>query len=177
MSAHWLTYIAKYHNEYLKIVRSWGENDYAEDIVQEMYLRINKYTSEDKIITNGEVNKAYVWFVLRNVFLSLKTGRKNINTIRMPENLDVESELIDESKLGFEIFSQRLNQEIDSWHWYDAMLFKIYKDSDITIRDLADKTKISVSSIFNTLKNCKERVKNNCGEHYEDFLNEDYERI
>ena len=177
MSAHWLTYIAKYHNEYLKIVRSWGESDYAEDIVQEMYLRINRYTSEDKIVNNGEVNKAYVWFVLRNIYNDLKKHGNRIDIARLSDKFDVEDEDIDEAKHGFEIFSQRLNDEIDSWHWYDAMLFKVYKDSDITMRELADKTKISLSSIYNTLKNCKERVQENCSEHYEDFLNEDYERI
>jgi predicted DNA-binding protein YlxM (UPF0122 family) len=57
------------------------------------------------------------------------------------------------------------------------MLFKVYKDSDITMRELADKTKISLSSIYNTIKNCKERIQENCSEHYEDYINEDYERI
>jgi hypothetical protein len=38
-------------------------------------------------------------------------------------------------------------------------------------------TNISVTSIFNTVKTCKKRIKNNVGEDYEDFKNKDYELI
>ncbi len=176
MSADWLKYIAKYHNEYLKIVRSWGEFDYAEDIVQEMYLRINRYTTEEKIVTDGEVNKAYVWFVLRNIYNDLKKSGNKIEVSRLSNKFDIEDE-VSEEKHGFEKFSQRLEDEINTWHWYDRMLFLSYKDTGYSMREIAEKSQISLSSIFNTIKNCKDKVVTNCSEDYEDFINEDYERI
>lgn len=35
-----LQVLAKHHNKWLNIVRSLGETIYAEDIVQEMYLKV-----------------------------------------------------------------------------------------------------------------------------------------
>ncbi len=177
MSADWLKYIAKYHNEYLKIVRSWGEFDYAEDIVQEMYLRINRYTTEEKIVTDGEVNKAYVWFVIRNIYNDLKKSGNKIEVSRLSDKFDIEDEEVSEEKHGYERFSNKLESEINKWEWYDAMLFRVYMKQDLSMRDIAEKSHISLSSIFNTIKNCKERIKENCSEDYEDFINEDYERI
>jgi hypothetical protein len=45
------------------------------------------------------------------------------------------------------------------------------------MRDISKGANISLSSIFNSLKNCKTRLKENVGEHYEDYLNEDYHLI
>jgi predicted DNA-binding protein YlxM (UPF0122 family) len=45
------------------------------------------------------------------------------------------------------------------------------------MREIAEETDISLTSIFNTLKNCKERLKEAIGEDFEDYLNEDFELI
>jgi predicted DNA-binding protein YlxM (UPF0122 family) len=53
----------------------------------------------------------------------------------------------------------------------------LYKNTDKSLRQISSETSISVTSIFNTIKTCKKRIKNNIGEDYEDFLNKDYELI
>lgn len=45
------------------------------------------------------------------------------------------------------------------------------------MRDLAEETNISLTSIFITLKNCKDRLRDNVSEDYEDFINEDFDLI
>ena len=45
------------------------------------------------------------------------------------------------------------------------------------MRELSNETKISLSSIFHTIKTCKERIVSEVGEDYEDYINEDYEKI
>jgi hypothetical protein len=45
------------------------------------------------------------------------------------------------------------------------------------MRDIAKDSGISLTSIFNTLKNCKERLKEGVGEDYEDFSNNDFDLI
>ena len=57
------------------------------------------------------------------------------------------------------------------------MLFNLYKDSGKSMRTITKETGISTSSIFNTLKNCKDIIREEIGEDYEDYLNEDYELI
>jgi predicted DNA-binding protein YlxM (UPF0122 family) len=66
---------------------------------------------------------------------------------------------------------------MDNWHWYDSMLFKVYKEGNASMRDIAKDSGISLTSIFNTLKNCKERLKEEVGEDYTDFTNQDYDLI
>jgi predicted DNA-binding protein YlxM (UPF0122 family) len=47
----------------------------------------------------------------------------------------------------------------------------------MSMRDIASETNISLTSIYNTLKNCKERLRENVGDDWEDFLNKDFELI
>jgi hypothetical protein len=42
---------------------------------------------------------------------------------------------------------------------------------------MSKQSKISVTSIFNTIAICKKRIKENVREDYEDFKNGDYELI
>jgi len=45
---NWLKEVAKFHADYLRIVQSYGEDFYAEDIVQEMYIRLHKYADRER---------------------------------------------------------------------------------------------------------------------------------
>ena len=65
----WLNIVAKDHKEWVKVVESFGEDFFAEDIVQEAYLRIYKYCQPENIIKNGQVNKGFMYFTLRNLYL------------------------------------------------------------------------------------------------------------
>ena len=77
----WLSKVAEQHNEWIKIVKSFGEKHYYEDIVQEMYLVIYKYSSEDKIIKNGVVSRGYIFFTLRSVYFQYYNSKKKINKV------------------------------------------------------------------------------------------------
>jgi hypothetical protein len=56
-------------------------------------------------------------------------------------------------------------------------MWKLYSQTDMSIRKLAAETTISWVSIFNTLKNLKQDLKDKLQEDYIDLKNEDYERI
>ena len=55
--------IAKKHKDWVNIARSFGAKTEAEDIVQEMYLRLDKYIKPDQKITSS-----FVWITLRNIY-------------------------------------------------------------------------------------------------------------
>jgi DNA-directed RNA polymerase specialized sigma24 family protein len=177
MNADWLKYIAKHHKEWTSIVRSWGAGEYSEDIVQEMYMKLLKYTTEEKIVKNGQVNKSYVWFTLRSIFLSAIKEQKKIKRVNITDNFDIEYVCELEESIAYSRMLNRIDEELDTWDWYDKMLFKLYAKSGDSIRDIAERSHISTTSIFHTLKYCKERIKDNVSEDYEDFKNEDYELI
>jgi hypothetical protein len=45
------------------------------------------------------------------------------------------------------------------------------------MRDISAETRISVSSIYQTVMYCKKQIRNKVGEDYEDYKNEEYELI
>jgi RNA polymerase sigma factor (sigma-70 family) len=174
----WLGIVAKHHKEYVSIVNGFGEHFYAEDIVQETYLRILKYCKPEAIITNGNVNKSYVYFVLRNMYIDFQKYKAKHPKVSIEEIGQLEGEAYNVEKHEcYEEIIKLVNNEVEGWHWYDKMLFDLYKKTGKSIRELSKETTISTKSIFQTLKHCKERLKENVGEDYEDYKNKDYELI
>ena len=176
---NWLKEVAKFHADYLRIVQSYGEDFYAEDIVQEMYIRLHKYADREKVIQkNGQLNRAYIHFTLRNIFKDLAKERNKHQMVNIEERKDigVTYDYISKEE-AFSSMIKRVKEEAELWHWYDEMLFKHYFDSGMSMRELADETRISTSSIFQTIKYCKGKLKENIAEDYEDYKNEDYELI
>lgn len=55
--------IAQKHKDWVNITRSFGCKTEAEDVVQEMYLRLDKYIKPDQKITSS-----FVWITLRNIY-------------------------------------------------------------------------------------------------------------
>ena len=168
--------IAKLHKEWIEIVKTFGAGNMSEDIVQDTYLRILRLDYADKFVSQ-EVNKGYMWLTLRSVYFDYLRANKNREV-----SIDKFYSLSDELKNPFEDeaslnLSEKIEAEIDSWHWYDAFLFRVYKDSGFSMRDISDKSGISLSSIFTTIKTCKGNLKRRIGEDYEDYLNEDFELI
>ena len=175
--------IAKHHQEYIETVNKFGEITYAEDIVQEAYIKIIKYVKEEQIIdAKGNVRKGYMYFVLRNLFLDFKKHKDNKNKVSIDnldflgKNLDTTLEDAQRDEALNKIFD-KVYDTVSEFSWYDEMLFNLYKDSGKSMRTITKETGISTSSIFNSLKNCKDIIREEIGEDYEDYLNEDFELI
>jgi hypothetical protein len=169
--------IAKYHKEWIKMVRSIGGGDYSEDVVQEMYIKINKYATPDKIYIDGKINKFYIYLTLRSITFQEFRNKENIKKESMDNYLHIADESSTDEDEAFHKVSIIIYKEMDNWHWYDKLLFELYRDNKISIRKLAEKTDISWVSIFHTLKKCKQRLKENHLEDWQDYANQDYERI
>jgi len=168
----WLKEISKDHKEYVSIAKRMGAGSFAEDVIQEMYLRLIDHANLQKLIKDGKCNKIYIYWTIRNTYLLHKEKQKTqIENI----SLEYKDESMKEECYGKLL--KKINDEINTWHWYDKMLFELYRDSGKSIRELSKLTRISVKSIWQTLKHCKARIKEAVGEDYEDFRNTDYERI
>lgn len=179
-SAKWLSKIAKHHKEWIKIVNTFGEYDYAEDIVQESYITLFKYTNENKIIKEGKVSKGYMYFTLRSMVYQYFKNKNKINKISI-DNYDYTLQIPDKNNLdeqnAFHKICTMIDNHIDKWRWYEKKLFTLYRDSNMSIRKLARATNISWVSIFNTLKNAKSEIKLQFKEDWEDYINKDYDKL
>jgi len=173
-----LEILTKFHKDWINIVKSFGEINYSEDIVQEMYLQVHRYNVEGKIIVNGEINRAYIWIILKNSFLAVQREKTKAFKVPIEEvcYLEYEEESLDKHEAK-ELIDEKIKEEINNWHFYDKELFNIYLHSGKSMREISRGSKISLSSIFNTIKNCRQRILENVGEDYEDYKNEEYNLI
>jgi DNA-directed RNA polymerase specialized sigma24 family protein len=198
---NWFEIVSKRHKEYLNIVRSFAENKdnkYVEDIVQDAYLEITelgakKHKENDKRVNDkykdlsiserilnedNEVNMMYMWITLKRVSMNhLKQRKRNNYIIRLGQNFDKQETIDQDNEKAFEVLIKKIEKEIKTWHWYDRMLFETYISNNKSMRKLSQDTKISLTSVFNTLKNCKLRLQKVIGEDYEDYMNKDFELI
>ncbi len=176
----WLNIVASQHEDWIKIVNSFGEYSYAEDIVQESYIRLIKYATPQNIIKNNKVSRGYMFFTLRSVFFQYYNSKRKIHKVSIDDEenfLQIADKTNLEEHEAFNRVCVLIDEVAEDWTWYDRKLFKLYRDTDLSIRKIASETSISWVSIFNTLKNCKTDVRRKLGETYEDYKNEDYDRI
>jgi len=168
--------LAKHHKEWIKMVRSLGGDDFTEDIVQEMYLKI--YNKNYNIYNDkGKLNKFYIYLTLRSILVSYFRERSKVVKIPIEEMfVDSNIELIDSDNIKeneeYHKLTLKINEEINKWHWYDREMFEIYRHSGLSIRKIASETNISWVSIFNTLKDCKGRIKEKLIDDYNNYKNE-----
>ena len=104
-------------------------------------------------------------------------SKQRLLKVNITEAMQVKDEYepeVLEAKKRFEI---KINEEVKSWHWYDQLLFDLYRTSGMSTRQIEGVTGISFKSVWKTIKTCKDRLKENVGEHYEDLKNQDYELI
>ena len=151
----------------------FGAGDYAEDIVQEMYIRLNKYVEEpERIMYKNEPNKLFVWVTLRNMVRNFQNKKDILVFTGDMVEYDYEEELFYyEEANGFERLIEKIWDSTEELHWYDKKMFEVYHTTDMSMRDIEKETRISLYSIFDTLKKTKEYVKEKHYEDYEDLQN------
>ena len=178
--AQWLKRVAERHNEWIKIVESFGERNFQEDIVQQAYLIIYKYASEEKIVEKGVVSRGYMFFTLRSLTFQYYNSKKKIEKVSIDDeefSFQIPNYSEMDEQIAFNKICTMIDDHIDSWRWYEKKLFTLYRDTELSIRGIAKETNISWVSIFNTLKHAKNELNQKFKEDYEDYKNKDYDRI
>tara|TARA_R100000353_G_C6496412_1_gene193054 strand:- start:242 stop:757 length:516 start_codon:yes stop_codon:yes gene_type:complete len=164
-----LSEIAKKHNDWINIVLSFGcDPDIAEDLVQEMYLKIDSLIKRGIDITyKDEINYYYIYKTLKSLFLDLKRKEKNIIKVNIYDNYIknygkyVEEYLqYNEQEIDLVEKMQKLNKILDNLYWYDRKIFDLISNG-MSIQELSNQTKISYYSLYNTYRNVKKHIKNN----------------
>ena len=163
--------LASKYDDWIKMAKSFGiSKEQAEEIVQEMFIRIFDYVKEpEKLLYNeDEVNTFYIYITLRNLYYGNihKSGKKSPTVFSTNEIEDVSfgrmredsMDNIEEKKKAEELFN-RVEKLVEDWYWYDKGVFNPHYHKGMSMRQISRETKISLSSIFNTLKNAKEIIR------------------
>ena len=153
-----LSLLAEYHNKWLSNVNALinDENIEAEDIVQDMYLKI--HSSKDEVIKKAIVNNkphiGYINKILYNMYLDMQKD-ESIKT-ELKDNHTVEEKQPEINKFNIE---KKIDEIVNSFYWFDRKLFNLYRKEFHTIRSLSKATKISHVVVHNTISKCKKKIK------------------
>lgn len=153
--------IASKHKDWLRVVRSFGcEGDKCEDIVQEMYLKANTLINSGTDISYGDdINHFYIYKILRSLFLDLCRKEAKITKV----NIDYLEKFIQEEDIkeykDIEGKMKQLDTLVDKLYWYDAKVFRLLTEENMSIAELSKKSGISYYSLYNTYKNVKSLIK------------------
>lgn len=172
--------LASQHKQWVAIVEKFGEHTFSEDIVQEMYMKVIRCNHIDKCVNDGKVNRSYVYMILRTLHGDFDRYKKALikKKVDVSECRFLEYEQEDTSEQeAYETIKQKIVEESLTWHPFDKLTFDIYTEKKLSIRKIAEKSNIHYMTIFTTLKRCKQKLRENVGESYEDYLNKDYELI
>ena len=97
------------------------------------------------------------------------------------ERNDIEDEVFDDkdNEMDYALGSlvESITSEINSWNVYHAKLCNTYFKGDMSLRDISSISKISLTSIFNSVKNYRKILKDKFMEDVEDFYNKDFHLI
>jgi len=158
--------IAEKHDDWVRIVLSFGcKESIAEDIVQEMYIRIHTYITKGvdisfRVKDKDDINHIYIYRTLRALYIDLHRKEKNI----IKTNIDNLADYLDEQGESKEIdvcgVMKQMDNLLDKTFWYDRTVFEIISNG-MPIAELARKTNISYYSLYFTYKRVKNLIKNN----------------
>lgn len=155
-----LEHIYQKHNHWIQIVKRFGIINYAEDIVQEAYIKVQ----------GKEINEAYFYFILQS--MSMDLHRKKVVKISLTNDGDddcIRPEI--EQAYQFQQVKSRydridtektlvkLHALMDTWQWYDRMLFTVWVNSGKTIRCFSRDIGIGFMSVYQTIRKCKNNIK------------------
>jgi len=144
-----LTLLSKDHDKWLRIVKSFGMDQDAEDLVQDMYLKI--YNLRDRyresiMFNEDEVNHYFVFRVLRNMFLD-KCKKKKYTTPL--DTSYVDPMCLDQSYEHKQLL-ELAKKEIDTWHLYDKRIYDLVMLGGFNMKELSRRTNLSYDSIRRT---------------------------
>jgi len=166
-----LNKLAAFHIDWIKMVKAMGGDDFTEDIVQEMYLKIHD-KGYNALNDKGEVNKFYVWRTLRSILMTYFKEKGKVIKVPIEEYKHLEENDKLKEHHAFNDMSLKVDECTDDWHWFYKMIFDMYRFENTSIRKMALDTGISVPTIFNTLKECKLDIKDKLKKDYETYKKE-----
>ena len=149
--------VAKKHKEWIKIVISFGcDKEIAEDIVQEMYIKIQLKLEKGLDIMYGkEINYYYIFKTLKSLFYDLKRKGKNITIVNIEDNIN---DFNTEMDINYDSEYKKITDSLSEMYWYNRKVFEIINGGE-KIAELSRKSGIPYYSLYNTYNKVKSKLK------------------
>lgn len=157
-----IAYTTERHKDWIQMASNLGAGHYAEDIVQEMYIKLSQIKNKERLIDKKNPNQIvgfYVYTIIRSLIVDLQRIQKRTQMVSIESIPALKASEIDfEFETEFTKKMDAVEQAKDQMNWYDLKLFELYHNEGLSIRKLSKETRISASSIFNTLRNAKSEI-------------------
>ena len=147
--------VAAKHKEWLNIVLSFGcKHEIAEDIVQEMYIKIQLKLEKglDIMYNEKEINYYYIFKTLKSLFYDLKRKGKNITIV------SIDDVHLTTNDINYQEPYKKIENELSKMFWYDRKVFEIINEGE-SIAEFSRKSKIHYYSLYNTYNRVKNKLK------------------
>lgn len=159
-----LELLGRKHKTWVEVTMSFGlDKDRAEDIVQDMYIKIHNWLEKNDrnatiMYNKTEVNYYFVFKTLRTLFYD--AARKANRAKKVPEMAaeDLSEDYIYDL-LDQEINEKRIRQALDEMYWYDKKVFDLVYNQGWSMLQLSNISGISYYSIYRTIQKVKKTLK------------------
>ena len=149
-----LELLFKKHRDWCDIVESFGVNpDTAEDLVQEMYIRIAKYVKKgnDIMYDDTEINYYYIFRTLKHLHYDLHKKESKIITMDIS---DMSANFKADEFMDYDHLYDRFQEELDKLYWFHRRVFDIV-ESGVNCTELSNEANIRyhrVNGAYNKAK-------------------------
>ena len=155
---NFLSEIFKKHKIWIDIVCTFGCNkETAEDIVQEMYIKIDKKIKNGLDINfgNNDYNYYYIFKTLKTLFLDLKRKESKVKIV----DIDTANKhLSNFDNRDYNVVYQDIQNQLNKMYWYYKKVYEIIESGE-SIAQLSRKSGIPYYSLYNTYKKVKLKLK------------------
>jgi len=133
------------------------------DLLHDFYIIIHNKVKDNKlnildIMHNDLINKAFIYKMLKNIFLDQIKKEKDIQI-----NYNLDYLLKADNEPYIDIYKQ-VDDIVDQFYWFDKKLFNLYRKKFHSIRKLSAATNISHVVVWKTINNCIKEIKKKINE-------------
>ena len=157
--------VAKKHDTWVDIVSTFGCNrTVAEDITQEMYLKIHTQLEKGlDIMYNDEINYYYIFKTLKTLYLDLNRRSRNITIVSFDDRYSDNTQVIlptnfVEQEVNFKESYDLVQKELAKMYWYDRKVFEII-NGGTSIAELSRQSNIKYYALYFTYTKVKKKLK------------------
>lgn len=171
--------LASKHKLWLSFLHKFGcDNSIAEDMVQDMYIRLHERVKDvDKILVNGSIKTYFVYVVLRNMYISHIRKDKSVMFPYLDFDIQDSSENVSDKELESSYFyylKDKLQETLKTLSRHERLMYDLHFVKGKTQREIARESGAGLSHVNNTCKNIKRVLRAALMEDLEDYYNEDY---
>lgn len=130
----------------------------AKDLLHDFYIALHSKIDSKKvkindILYNDSLNKAFIYKMMRNIFLDNLRKDKDILIDKDLKNI------IEADNTKYVDIEKVVDDIVNEFYWFDRKLFNLYRKKFHSIRKLSAATNISHVVVWRTINNCIKQIK------------------